>query len=196
MHHSGNAIIYRCLLCKSKCKQAHTLKEHYKDVHHQSITIEFAKSKGETNNESESSGAKQKKQKKIQAKFTCDTCGTRCTGKSNLKRHLKRHIDSETKTVDVVDLQGERMKGDSISIGLTRESDEDEDKEKRKANRNLSSLKRTEPLHSPLGSSSKTVPTSSVIKSNGLVEVFKLNGFNLNAIFCFNMLNKYFQIFS
>lgn len=90
MKHSPSICKFICQLCGSSCGQAHTLREHYRDVHRKEITIETA-NEGKTPanlNGSDSSANKHSPEFKSE-KLKC-ICGTSFYSKSNLSRHIKK----------------------------------------------------------------------------------------------------------
>lgn len=101
MKHSTTVYEFICSICSSVCKQAHTLKEHFRDVHKEDVSIEFAKTAARPKTDkTDGCGYKDKKTKKSKKKLSklfCE-CGEICTGKSNLRRHIKNmHIKSNDK---------------------------------------------------------------------------------------------------
>lgn len=96
MKHSSSVQKYICPVCGSICGQAHTLKEHFRDVHKQKIDIDDAKKAIDTNDHQiDNHGVQPKIEPQIKRKklplLACIHCGQECTGSSNLKRHIKNY---------------------------------------------------------------------------------------------------------
>lgn len=102
LNHSRSAFKYCCSKCGSECKQAHTLKEHYHEVHNVYVSIDLAKRKKEpvTGVRQNNVRIKQRFQNKIVPRVTCETS---CTNKSNLRRHMIRHMASKQSVMDTAE---------------------------------------------------------------------------------------------
>lgn len=103
LEHSENASIFRCSICGSVCKQAHSLKEHYRDVHKKHISIDLAKSEKEPKKEDDVRSKQRIAQNKM-PKLKCKFCPTICTGVSNLRRHMKKNCQASTNSVSAVEI--------------------------------------------------------------------------------------------
>lgn len=94
--HAEVRTLYDCDACASVLGQLCSLKEHYERVHGTEKSVEFCKSRAREETEEESRLRNEKMSQRVERKvvvkkFTCPICQTKCTGKSNLKRHAKRH---------------------------------------------------------------------------------------------------------
>lgn len=105
-------------MCASVLGQAHTLKEHFRDVHHQNIQIEDTKAHMVkfTKKLCVQPKIAQEERKKLPTLF-CTHCGQKCTGSSNLKRHMKRHIhpnENVQSQAGIGKTTGSKKKGRSV----------------------------------------------------------------------------------
>lgn len=91
LKHAKSICKFICQLCGSSCGQAHTLREHYRDVHRKDITIEAAKEEKTPAHLSASDSSANKHPPKIKSEKLKCTCGTVFYSKSNLRRHIKNN---------------------------------------------------------------------------------------------------------
>lgn len=83
--------IYECATCLKQLGQAHSLKDHYRDVHRENVTNEFTQSLyKDIPNEPKS----RKWPKRVFETVAC-TCGMKFTGTQSWKRHVKKQHKSE-----------------------------------------------------------------------------------------------------
>ena len=77
--------MYVCNLCAAKCRQAHTLREHFRDIHKKDVELSTVKTlfTPEKIAQNPANGAK-----RVYEIFTCK-CGTKVKSKCGFKRHVK-----------------------------------------------------------------------------------------------------------
>lgn len=97
--HQGMVTKFKCPMCESVLGQAHTLKEHLWDVHHQKKQIKDTKTLGTqfTREVCVQPQIANEGWKKVPT-LICVRCGRNCKGSSNLKRHIKNvHLNAAIK---------------------------------------------------------------------------------------------------
>lgn len=98
--HSESKKVFVCSLCGRPCRQAHTLKEHYRDIHKKKVSNEFANGRmKDDNGENLNKNKTVKMVKTVLEKMKCDDCQKVCTGMSNLRRHKKENCPGNKKSV-------------------------------------------------------------------------------------------------